>query len=134
LHTPKLGNCPNCGKLFLRIRNLCDQCIQKQEEDYRKVADHLRQYPGCSIQELSEATGVSTAQIRQFIQSERIIAGHFPNLSYPCETCGVSIRSGKICDKCTKAVQELKLQVEYGSEHPNRDKNQRANGYISKYL
>ena len=132
--TPKLGNCPNCGKLFLRIRNLCDDCLKKQEEDYLKSAAYLREHPGVSIQELSEATGVSTIQIRQFILSGRILAENFPNLSYPCEVCGRQIQTGKICNKCMKSAQDLKVQVERGTEKHSTDKERRAPGYISKYL
>ena len=134
MSTPKLGNCPNCGKLFLRIRNLCDACIQKQEEDYQKAAAYLREHPGCTIQVLSEATGVSMIQIRQFILAGRILADHFPNLSYPCELCGSQINTGKICGKCMKSAHDLKLQVQRGAEDNRSGKGRNTPGYISKYL
>jgi uncharacterized protein len=131
LAAPKLGNCPKCRKLYLRVREICDDCYQKQEGDYLKVASYLRDYPGITIQELSEETKVSISQIRHFILIGRIIIGHFPNLSYPCETCGVMIKTGKTCTTCNKAIQELTEQIE--KEIPSTE-GDLSGGYITKYL
>lgn len=130
----QLGNCPKCKKLYLRIRDICDECFQKQEEDYLKAAAYLREYPGSTIQDVSDNTGVSVAQIRYFIQIGRIIAGHFPNLSYPCATCGSPIQTGKVCKNCMDRYKQLsKKEEDRNSENgqPHNDNNSR--GYI-KYL
>lgn len=132
--TPQLGNCPKCGKLFLRITVLCAACYQKQEEDYLKAADYLRDHSGGTIQELSDATEVSIAQIRQFILAERILVSQFPNLSYPCETCGSMIRTGKTCSNCMDTLNKLANQVEKGEEDPSAERNDLSGGYISRYL
>ena len=131
---PQLGNCPRCKKLYLRIRDICDECYQKQEDDYLKAASYLRDFPGSTIQDVSDETGVSIAQIRYFIQIGRIVAGHFPNLTYPCATCGKPIQAGKICKNCTARYNQLSNNVEDKSSEigqPSNDKNSR--GYI-KYL
>lgn len=130
---PKLGNCPRCGRLYLRTLDICDHCRQKQEDDFMRVAEHLRQFPGCSIQELSEATEVTISQIRQFILSGRILAGNFPQLTYPCENCGDPINSGKICPKCMKSVEGLKSKIDQ-TEDSGANHHRKTEGYISKYL
>lgn len=130
----RLGNCRKCGKLFLRLRDICDECYQKQEEDYLKSADYLRDYPGSTIQELSDATNVSIAQIREFILAGRIIAGHFPNLSYPCDSCGTMIRSGRKCSKCLDTLNQLAKQIEIAEKDKDSGKNRKNDVYITRKL
>ncbi|MCH6263925.1 flagellar protein [Neobacillus citreus] len=113
---PQLGNCRKCGKLFLRIRDICDLCYQKQEDDYLKVTSHLRDYSSCTIQELSDATGVSVKQIREYILAQRILLRDFQNLSYPCETCGTMIQGEGKCPTCTGTLNHLLEQVDNKQE------------------
>lgn len=136
--TPQLTNCPKCGKLFLRIRNICDGCYQKQEDNFLKAAAHLRDNSGITIQELSDETGVSVTQIRQFIWEGRILVHQFPNLSYPCESCGNMIQKGRKCTKCVDTLNQLANQVEKSVEKAEADRSHDRNGlmggYISHYL
>lgn len=136
LSTPQLTNCPKCGTLFLRIRNICDGCYQKQEADFLKAAAYLREHTGITMQELSDATGVSVTQIRQFIWAGRILVDHFPNLSYPCETCGNTIQKGKQCSSCRDTLNKLANQVKKREEKGDhsQDRDGVAGGYISHYL
>jgi flagellar operon protein (TIGR03826 family) len=122
----RLSNCPKCGKLFIRVREICDDCYEKQEEDYQKVSSYLWDHPGCNIQELSNATGVSVSQIRQFILANRIIISQFKNLSYPCDTCGKMIKEGKTCPSCLKKIIELASKVE---KEKQTKKNERSSSY-----
>jgi uncharacterized protein len=107
-----LGNCVRCGKLFLKIRDICQDCYQKQEDNFVLVNDYLRNHKNGTIQEVSEETGVSIAQIRQFILAKRIQVNYFPNLTYPCDTCGSQIKEGKNCHSCMVTINELSKQVE----------------------
>jgi flagellar operon protein (TIGR03826 family) len=134
LATPQLGNCPKCRKLYLRIRNTCDECYQKTEEDYLKTAAYLREYPGSTLQEVSDETKVSVAQIRQFIISGRILMGSFPNLSYPCETCGNLIRVGRTCKSCMAQINQLGNQTSKDEREHSQERNDKAGGYITNYL
>lgn len=130
--SPQLGNCTKCGKLFLRIRDLCNDCYQKQEDDFLKVSTYLRNQSGSTIQELSDATKVSIAQIRQFILAGRILVGEFTNLSYPCETCGSMIQTGRSCSSCMASINKLRLQDE--NEDPSDERTGKTGGYITNYL
>lgn len=135
--TVKLGNCKRCGKLYLRMRDFCDDCYQKQEDDFLKVAEYLRDHPGIIIQELSEETQVSILQIRQFILEGRILVGNFPNLSYPCENCGTMIRTGKTCDICNDTLQQLSmqnLQEEKEFRQKVSEHHEKRNAYITHKL
>jgi uncharacterized protein len=108
----QLGNCAQCGKLFVRVRNICPDCIKKQEEEFLTVAAYLREHHRCTLQELSEETKVSISRIRKFILDGRIILTDLPNLQYPCESCGAMIRKGKVCDQCLQTITQLAEEAE----------------------
>jgi uncharacterized protein len=107
-----LGNCIKCGKLFLKIRDICQDCFQKQEDQFILVNDYLRNHKNSTIQDVSDETGVSIAQIRLFILANRIQVNLFPNLSYPCDTCGSQIKEGKKCQSCIDTIKEFSKQIE----------------------
>lgn len=96
-----LGNCPRCGRLFANnFRDICPSCIKEIEEEYEKCLNYLREEKLATIQEVHEATGVSIKQITKFIKEGRISVANNPNMTYPCEVCGVLIREGNMCDSC----------------------------------
>lgn len=130
--TPQLGNCRRCKKLFIRSRDICPECYEKQEQDFLKVTAYIRENQGATIQEVSDETGVTVSQIRQFIWSGRILISDLPNLSYPCEGCGALIRKEKMCKSCLQNLYQLAEQVD-GKEKEERNENDRKSSvsYIS---
>ncbi|MCM3750188.1 flagellar protein [Paenibacillus pasadenensis] len=96
-----LDNCPRCGRLFAKnFRDVCPNCIREIDREYDECRDYLRKYRGATINELSEQTNVSIRQITKFIKEGRISLLDAPNLSYPCEVCGILIREDHMCDSC----------------------------------
>jgi uncharacterized protein len=116
------------------MRDICDECYKKQEDDYQKVATFLRDQPGTTIQELSDETGVTVAQIRHFILIGRILVSDFPNLSYSCEICGKKIKVGRICTSCKDSISQSTGHEEKDENGQSQDRNRIDGGYISKYL
>jgi len=56
---PDLRNCPICGKVFVKInRNLCPECIEKEEKEFELVRKYLKDNPGASVEEIAEITDV----------------------------------------------------------------------------
>lgn len=97
----EIANCTRCGKVFARhFRDICQNCYAEIENEYSTCAEYLREHRGATITELSEETGVSIRQITKFVKEGRISMVDAPNLSYPCESCGVLIREGNICGNC----------------------------------
>jgi flagellar operon protein (TIGR03826 family) len=128
----QLVNCRKCGKLFLRIKNVCEECYKKQEDDFKSVTDYLRDFPGSTIHELSEATGVSIGQIREYILANRILASNFMNISYPCETCSSLIQTGKICSNCQDTLNKLAKKMEQKVTNRVKEKTGKSGGYITR--
>lgn len=134
----KLANCPRCDALFVQaVRDICPKCSQLVEQEYDKCAKFLRKREnrGSNIHEVSEATGVSNKQITKFIKEGRISIEGNPNLGYPCESCGLLIRSGNLCDSCiTDLKHEItqELDVEQRLEEANRARLAEAAAYQRK--
>lgn len=96
-----VANCPKCGRIFVKgFNKVCPNCVKEIEQQYEKCLRFLRDHKGCTINELSEETGVTVRQITKFIREGRISIVHAPNMSYPCEVCGVQIRESNICEPC----------------------------------
>ncbi|MDD9271795.1 TIGR03826 family flagellar region protein [Paenibacillus sp. GCM10023248] len=109
-----VANCPRCGKIFVKgFAEVCPNCVKDLELQYEKCLKYLRENKGTTINDLSEATAVSIKQITKFIREGRISILHAPNMSYPCEVCGISIRENTICESCrSKLVKDVKNNAE----------------------
>jgi len=108
--TLNVTNCPKCGRLMQKgIRSVCPVCHQEVEAQYEKCLKYLRDNRKCTLGELSEATGVTTAQITKFIREGRISIAELVNMSYECEVCGTAIRDGHLCEPCrSRLVKDVK--------------------------
>lgn len=113
-----IANCPKCGKIFAKgIHNICPACVKQIEEEYEVCLKYLRDNRGATIADLSESTKVSIRQITKFIREGRISLLDAPNLTYPCEMCGILIREGHICEGCRK---RLAKDVDVAKEEERR--------------
>mgnify|MGYP001054468678 CR=1 FL=1 len=104
----KLANCSRCDALFVQVvRDICPKCYQEVEKEYELCVKFLRKREnrGATIQQLSEGTGVSVKQITRFIKEGRISIEGNPNLGYPCERCGATIRKGNFCPSCMRSLK-----------------------------
>ncbi|WP_026104949.1 TIGR03826 family flagellar region protein [Halalkalibacterium ligniniphilum] len=110
-----LVNCPNCGTLFVKaLRPLCNNCHKEREESYNQVYQYMRKKENrmAGLQEVHEFTGVPIKLIQEFIREGRLHTSSFPNLGYPCQSCGALIQQGKICQSCKDNIETgLKQEV-----------------------
>ncbi len=103
-----LINCKKCGRLFGSENGEvhCSKCRDNDDEDFKKVRDYLYDHPGASVQEVSEETEVSEQKIIKFLKQERIEIVEDENAVLGCERCGVSIKTGKYCEKCKNDLKK----------------------------
>jgi methionyl-tRNA synthetase len=47
---------------------------------------------------------VSVSQIKRWIREERLVFSEDSPVGLPCEGCGTSIRTGRLCDKCKNSL------------------------------
>ncbi len=106
----ELRNCPRCGNLFTyRGKKICEQCVAEEEKDFEKVKEFLKDKPGATVLEVTNATGVEQRKLLEFIREGRLITLGLPNLTAECEQCGAPITSGWLCPKC---AEKLKCEIE----------------------
>ena len=108
-----LANCKNCNKVFVKeTRDICPECIRKEEEDLRKVQKYLRKHPKAALFEIAEATEVEEAQILNLLRAKHLEIRSDSPIGWPCENCGETIKSGTLCNRC---YTELALNVDQAS-------------------
>lgn len=98
-----VDNCPRCGKIFVKaLRPVCNDCAKEYEKMFEKVYSYIRKRDNrmASLEDVVEATEVKEEVIFQFIREGRLKLNQFPNLTYPCESCGKMTRSGRMCSSC----------------------------------
>ena len=102
----ELKKCPRCGNLFAySALPICDACLQKEEAEFIKVRDYLRENPNSGMAQTCEDTEVAENLILKFLKEGRLIATNAFDGVLECERCGKHINSGRFCDKC---IVELK--------------------------
>jgi flagellar operon protein (TIGR03826 family) len=105
----ELANCPRCGDLFVKDRKpVCDKCFKEEEAAFEKVYKFVKDSSNrmATREDISKETGVKEDWIVNFIRTGRLRITAFPNLGYPCETCGDTIRRGRLCEKCSKQFKK----------------------------
>lgn len=116
---PDLRNCPMCGRTFAyQGRNICNKCLEKEDDDYAIVRRYVRDNPGASVAEVAEATEIDEEKILQFLRDGRLVTKGM-RYTTMCERCGKTISSGKFCDSCLKQLgAQLKsvIPTQKGSE------------------
>ncbi|MHB8171468.1 MAG: flagellar protein [Thermincolia bacterium] len=120
-------NCVKCGKLFMYVnRNVCPDCVEKEEQDYNKVRDYLKEHPGARVEEIGRETEVEEGLIMRFLREGRLITMAAPELE--CLSCRAPILHGSLCEKCSKAVShdievvQREKQATDQAKHKERDK------------
>ncbi|QUF64910.1 TIGR03826 family flagellar region protein [Bacillus atrophaeus] len=123
----ELANCPKCNALFLKtkLQTVCQACIKEEEKAFETVYKFLRKQENrqSTLNRITEETGVEEELILKFIRQKRIQITHLPNLAYPCERCGTSIREGKFCKACLSDIegQMDRLNQEIASKSKGRN-------------
>ncbi|WP_312667792.1 TIGR03826 family flagellar region protein [Tissierella praeacuta] len=107
-----IRNCIRCGKIYNYDGfKICPSCRRDDEKDFQKVKEYLYEYPGANMVEVEEATGVEASKIISYLREGRLEVADGSNLILQCEKCGVSIKTGRFCDKCSNDLQRELNQV-----------------------
>ncbi|MCL1632656.1 hypothetical protein M3N64_12075 [Sporolactobacillus sp. CPB3-1] len=135
---PELENCKGCGRLFVRVSSpYCPDCLKEQEKMFEIVYKFIRRQENrtATVPQVHEATGVKTELIYQWIREGRLETTVFPNLGYPCRSCGKLIQTGTLCDDCRgklerdiesnrrqkKIIEEIRGKTYHTERHVRRN-------------
>jgi len=120
----ELTNCAKCGAVFARnVIDICPKCYKEEEEAFKIVYTFLQKQKNRSagLREIVEATEVEEELIIKFLKQNRLRTSQFPQLQYPCESCGELISEKTLCQKCSSNMLsqwgEAKEQVEQETEN-----------------
>ncbi|MFZ5353334.1 MAG: TIGR03826 family flagellar region protein [Bacillota bacterium] len=114
-----IRNCPRCGRVFSYVgRPICNNCLNAEEDEFKRVKDYIYDNPGANMSEVSEATDVSVEKIMRFLRDERleIVSGE-GNMILECERCSKAIKTGRFCETC-KDELATGLKKEFGLNQP----------------
>jgi len=84
----------------------CEDCGNKEYDDYGKARNYIEVQPGANVYQISEATGVSRKAINNMVKEGRFEITRDSKTFLTCEVCGVSIRSGRACKNCEAAYHK----------------------------
>ncbi|MBE1555006.1 TIGR03826 family flagellar region protein [Sporosarcina limicola] len=106
----ELRNCPTCEDIFnfTGAREVCAKCTMDEEKMFEEVYRFLRRRGNRSatIEQIVEQTGMSKSLLHNWVRRGRLQPALFPNLGYPCNSCGGLTNKGKLCDRCTTDIKK----------------------------
>lgn len=106
--------CEACGgnMIFKGVGEYaCNQCGALAYDDYGKVRNYIEKHPGATQSDVSLATGVSKARIRQLLIEERIEVTPDSPIFLHCALCNADIRSGMYCPACAAKIKQDEAHV-----------------------
>ncbi len=131
----RLDNCTVCGKVFTKtFRDICHDCFREEEKAFNTVYDFLKQRKNreATLDEIVEATNVKKELIIKFIKQKRLRSHNFPNLTYPCESCGTEIIEGTLCDNCSDGIKrKMKMFESLEEIRQERELSEKQSVYYS---
>ncbi|QGG46470.1 hypothetical protein FTV88_0291 [Heliorestis convoluta] len=108
-------NCASCHTLFfnpIRSQILCPQCKEDEEINLGKVHTFLNNHQDASLLDVVMETGISESQIRRYIEEGRIDTTSFTGLELNCQICGLPIKTGNRCSRCSDELKK-EFQIAY---------------------
>lgn len=118
----ELKNCPRCGRLFAaQDRSVCRKCQESEDDEYMVVRKYVRDNPGASVFEVSEATKVEEEKILQFLRDGRLQSRGMTTI-IECARCGRYISEGTYCASCVNDLNSQIKQVLPGKSAISPDK------------
>ncbi|PRX32573.1 flagellar operon protein (TIGR03826 family) [Orenia metallireducens] len=102
-----IKKCKRCKKIFAPVAGakICPKCLQEEEDQFVIVKDYLWDYPGSTIAQLHEETGVDEKIIRKFAKEGRFLQINGVEITIDCERCGAPIKSGRFCQSCSDKLR-----------------------------
>jgi flagellar operon protein (TIGR03826 family) len=120
-------NCKSCGKLFNYIRSpICPSCEKELDKKFEEVKAYIYDHPGAGMKEVCDENEVSQNTIKRWIKEERLSFSEDSQVTFACEKCGATIRTGRFCKQC-KGKMQNELGGLYHQEPVKKEKKHDSN-------
>jgi methionyl-tRNA synthetase len=70
------------------------------DQKFNEVRDYIYDNPQAHIDDVCEATGVESGDIKRWLAEGRLLLSKGSPIGLSCEKCGAPILSGKQCEEC----------------------------------
>jgi len=129
----ELKNCRNCGRMFSSEngQEFCSKCRLDVEDHFKIVREFIYDNPGSTVTEVEEGTGVPREEILEYLREEKLeLKEESSDLN--CQRCGKSIKSGRMCNACSKELKEGFSKAFKADEEKNNQNNNKKKAWHSK--
>ena len=115
-----IKNCKRCRGLFSSYENnICDKCIDKEEEDFVNIQEYLNTNENATLADVARDLNIKIERLRRYITEGRIEVAPTRSL-LECQKCGDAINRDRYCQKCSS---ELKSEIKENSKNFNSNNN-----------
>jgi flagellar operon protein (TIGR03826 family) len=132
-----LANCSRCGKVYPKAQgasDICPACIKNDEDNFSKVFHFFSDRPSATAQEIAQATEVDIKEIYRYVRENRLRLVK-ADTGCNCESCGIPISEGKICEKCRqKLSEEMKTEIDKMKQNHAKPMAKNPESQEPKYL
>ena len=107
--------CPECGGIVKFCGGgayECSDCGHRVLNDFGKVKEFLEKRGPSNIMEISYATGLERTTSAKMLMDGRIQVTNQSSNQKACLNCGMPIKAGKYCEKCSPLMAERKKKQE----------------------
>lgn len=130
VHTRRQGICSACGTTFSKIYvDLCGECMKDDDKRFALIRTYLKDNEGATINDISEATGLSRGDVARFESSGRLMrtGGGYSFKQDSCTCSGVGVR----CEYCRKqlassVIDEYVARNDSSSSQPGESRQERV--------
>jgi predicted amidophosphoribosyltransferase len=115
-----IANCKKCGAIFAKSDlSICPKCLQAEEAEFQQAINWVRENPGKTMPELSNATGIEIGKVLKWVREHRLRFSGAGGMVI-CVKCGKNIESGNFCESCKSALSHDIGQSPQGSQTKDR--------------
>ena len=98
--------CKSCGQIYRNAgKPFCSTCVIKMDEDFKKIKEYLYENPNAPIAQVVKETEVEEWIVFYLLKEGRLEMKAAADY-LKCRSCGAPIRTGTVCDACTKKLSE----------------------------
>lgn len=133
----ELRNCKKCGKVFNYIGGnpICPICRDEDEAEFQRIKKYLLENPGASISQVASELQIRIDKIKKLLREGRLeIVGDDGIPILRCERCGISIKTGRFCDECSRNMSAEFLKTAGKMDGKKRLDGEYSGGVGMRYL
>ncbi|MBN6186054.1 hypothetical protein JQN58_03510 [Aneurinibacillus sp. BA2021] len=89
-------------------KSVCPDCARKELDTVKRIRDYLKpkERRNAPLAQISQDLDISLRYIEYLIREKYFDLTRYPNLKYPCKSCGTPITLGEYCSSCAANLRK----------------------------